>query len=90
MNLLSPSLKALIRQKIKDAQSFWRGYLFYYPRKQDSEQSSDYCYQWSAINTAIKQRSVEEPTEGWQVNYRTLDVYQPHVKLQQNLSQIPA
>ncbi|KYC38492.1 vancomycin resistance protein [Scytonema hofmannii PCC 7110] len=57
MNLLSPSLKALIRQKIKDAQSFWRGYVFYYPRKQGSEQSSDYCYQWSEISTAIKQRS---------------------------------
>ncbi|KAF3887925.1 MULTISPECIES: VanW family protein [Nostocales] len=57
LQLLTPSLKALIRQKIKDAQSLWRGYVFYYPRKQDSEPSSDYCYQWSEISTAIKQRS---------------------------------
>jgi vancomycin resistance protein VanW len=58
MNLLSPSFKALIRQKIKDAQSLWHGYVFYYPCKQDLEQHfSDYSYQWSEISTVIKQRS---------------------------------
>lgn len=57
MNQLPQSWKALIRQKIKDIKGFWRGDVFDYARVQDLNNSSVYCYRWSEVNTAIKQRS---------------------------------
>jgi vancomycin resistance protein VanW len=56
MNQLPQSLKALIRQKLKDTKALWQGYAFHHACIQDIENSS-YCYQWSEITTPIKQRS---------------------------------
>lgn len=56
MAQLSQSLKALIRQKLKDVRALGRGDTFHYARVQDIE-NSHYCYQWSEITTPIKQRS---------------------------------
>lgn len=57
MKLLPQSVKALLRQFLKDGGTLWHGYPFYYARIQDREAMPSYSYQWSEITTPIKKRS---------------------------------
>ncbi len=57
MTKISRNLKALIRQKLKDVNSIWRGYAFDYAKAQTSSNFTDYLYNWSEISTDIKHRS---------------------------------
>ncbi|MEM7556492.1 MAG: VanW family protein [Cyanobacteria bacterium P01_A01_bin.84] len=54
---ISPSVKAAIKQKIKDIGSLCFGYGFYYAQTQDIKNYFSYSHQWSEIITPIKQRS---------------------------------
>lgn len=57
MKQLRQTLKASLRQKLKHAETLWRGYPFRYARLQDLEVTPRYYYRWSEITTPIKQRS---------------------------------
>jgi vancomycin resistance protein VanW len=57
MRHLRQTLKASLRQGLKDGEALWRGYPFYYAHSQDLDIAPCYGYQWSEVTTPIKQRS---------------------------------